>query len=58
MRTGMLRWQRAPEVERRGSTGLGTLARTVAGEGSARTVEPQGAWKGGTGRVAPWRRVA
>ena len=29
MRTGMLRWQRTLEVERRGSTGLGVLARTA-----------------------------
>ena len=63
MRTGMLRWQRAPEVEWRSSTGLGTLARMAAGDGSGRAVESQGAQKGGnlqckgavTGEVAQVR---
>ena len=52
MREEMLRWQRAPEVERRSSTSPGVLVGTTVGEGSGHAVEPQGAQKGGAGRAA------
>ena len=61
MREEMLRWQRAPEVERRSSTSPGVLVGTTVGEGSGHAVEPQvqrGAMDLAHARVRGQRRTA